>query len=59
MILETKGFDKKAEIKVQAAERWVSAVNAAKSFGRWQYKVARSVGEVRTILDSVSFVQTA
>jgi hypothetical protein len=41
----------KAEIKAQAAERWVSAVNAANSFGH--YKVARSVGQVRTLLDEV------
>ena len=43
----------KAEIKAQAAERWVSAVNAANSFGHWRYKVARSVGQVRTLLDEV------
>ncbi len=35
LILETKGFDRKGEIKAQAAERWVSAINAAKAFGRW------------------------
>jgi type III restriction enzyme len=59
LILETKGYDKKAEIKAQAAERWVSAVNAAKSLGRWRYKIARSVGQVRTILDGISSVQSA
>ena len=59
LILETKGYDRKAEIKAQAGERWVSAVNAAKSFGRWRYKVARSVGQVRTILDDISSVQSA
>ncbi len=53
LILETKGFDKKAEIKAQAAERWVTAVNAAKTFGKWRHAVARSVGQVRTILDEI------
>ena len=59
LILETKGYDKKAEIKAQAAERWVSAVNAANSFGRWRYKVAWSVGQVRTVLDEVASIQNA
>ena len=53
LLLETKGYDKKAEIKTQAALRWVNAVNAAKSFGQWQYKVARDPGQVRTILDAL------
>ena len=52
LVLETKGYDPKAEIKAQAAERWVNAVNAAKSFGHWQYKLARNPGQVRTILDA-------
>jgi hypothetical protein len=30
----------------------VSAVNAAESFGHWRYKMARNVGQVRTILDA-------
>ena len=54
LVLETKGYDERAEIKAQAAERWASAVNAAKSFGRWRYKMARNVGQVRTILDGVT-----
>jgi hypothetical protein len=53
LILETKGYDPRAEIKTQAAQRWVSAVNAAKSLGHWQFKMARNVGQVRTILDDV------
>jgi type III restriction enzyme len=54
LILETKGYDDRAELKVQAAQRWVSAVNAAKQHGRWQYQIARSIGEVRTILDKIA-----
>ena len=33
VILETKGYDPLIEIKVQAARRWVSAVNHEGSFG--------------------------
>jgi hypothetical protein len=53
MILETKGYDERADVKAQAAQRWVSAVNAARSHGNWYYQMARSVGAVRQILDAV------
>jgi type III restriction enzyme len=53
MILETKGYDERADVKAQAAQRWVSAVNAARSHGKWYYQMARSVGAVRQILDAV------
>ena len=53
LILETKGFDRLAEVKTQAAERWVSAVNAEGSFGRWLYAVARKPEEAKTILDEL------
>jgi len=39
LILETKGYDPLKEIKRQAALRWVSAVNAEGTFGRWRYSV--------------------
>lgn len=52
--IETKGFDELAEIKAAAAQRWVAAVNAEGSFGRWEYAMARSVPAVRTILDGVA-----
>ena len=52
LILETKGFDDRAEIKSQAAQRWAAAVNAAKTFGHWRFEMARSLGQVRTILDA-------
>lgn len=42
LILETKGFDPLEEIKVQAARRWVDAVNADGRFGRWAYAIARN-----------------
>ena len=50
LILETKGFDPLTEIKVQAAKRWVDAVNADGSYGRWQYAIARKLEEVRKLV---------
>jgi type III restriction enzyme len=46
LILETKGFDPLAEVKAQAAMRWVEAVNAEGSFGTWSYAMARKPEEV-------------
>jgi type III restriction enzyme len=54
LILETKGFDERAEIKTQAAKRWVNAVNADGSFGTWGYAIARKVEEVPKLLDSAA-----
>jgi len=51
LILETKGFDPVGEIKAAAAKRWVSAVNADGSYGRWAYAVARQVGDIKSILE--------
>jgi len=51
LILETKGFDELAEIKKAAAQRWVDAVNADGSHGRWRYALARPIDDVRRILD--------
>lgn len=52
LVLETKGFDPLAEVKTSAAVRWANAVNASRCYGRWEYRVARSLDAVRTILDS-------
>jgi type III restriction enzyme len=54
LVLEVKGYDPLKEVKGQAAERWVSAVNADAKFGRWQYGRADSVADVGRILDGVS-----
>ena len=53
VILETKGFDPKAEVKRAAAERWVKAVNRHGAFGAWQYLLLRDPRAVREALDSV------
>jgi type III restriction enzyme len=46
LILETKGYDELAEIKEQAAQRWVNAVNADGRYGRWDYAISRKPEEV-------------
>ncbi len=51
LILETKGYDPLEDVKRAAAERWVAAVNADDTYGRWGYAVAKRVAEVNTILD--------
>jgi type III restriction enzyme len=52
LILEVKGFDPLEEVKRAAADRWVAAVNAEGSYGRWDYSMAKKVSEVRAILDA-------
>jgi hypothetical protein len=47
-------FDELAEIKTAAAERWAAAVNADGQFGQWRYAMARSIPQVREILDAVA-----
>jgi type III restriction enzyme len=46
LILETKGYDELAEVKAGAAQRWVNAVNADGTYGRWAYVMVRQVTEV-------------
>jgi type III restriction enzyme len=54
LILETKGYDPLEEVKKQAAERWVAAVNTEGSQGFWRYEVAKKVSEIDAILRRVS-----
>ncbi|MGC9199187.1 MAG: hypothetical protein ACP5E5_09640 [Acidobacteriaceae bacterium] len=54
VILETKGYDEKEEIKVSAARRWVNAVNANGAYGRWAYAVAKKPTDVVQIIDKLS-----
>ena len=46
LILETKGYDPLEDVKTQAAQRWVHAVNAGGSFGTWDYVVVSEMSEV-------------
>ncbi len=51
VIVETKGFDPKEEVKRAAALRWITAVNNEGSFGRWDYAIAKKPSDVVTILN--------
>ncbi len=51
LVLETKGCDPLTEVKRAAAERWVAAVNADGSIGRWRYAVTSQVSDIPEMLD--------
>ena len=46
LILETKGYDPLQDVKTQAAQRWVRAVNAGGGFGSWHYAVISEMSKV-------------
>jgi len=50
LILETKGHDELEEVKAQAAQRWVSAVNADGSHGEWRYALVHDMNEIPALL---------
>ena len=52
LILETKGYDELKEIKKAAALRWVNAVNADNTHGRWQYRMVAKVDEIDDAIQS-------
>ncbi len=54
LILETKGYDPLVEVKIQAAERWVKAVNADGKHGRWKYAIAYKPTEVGGLINKAS-----
>ena len=54
LILEVKGFNPLKEIKAQAAQRWVAAVNADKAFGLWQYALAEHPTDIAQYLKEAS-----
>jgi type III restriction enzyme len=54
VILETKGYDPLEDVKRAAAERWVAAVNAEGTYGRWAYRIAKKTTEVSGIITAAS-----
>ncbi|MHB8418584.1 MAG: BPTD_3080 family restriction endonuclease [Myxococcales bacterium] len=50
VILEVKGFDPLMDLKRQAAERWVSAVNAHGAHGTWAYALVTKVNDTAAAL---------
>jgi type III restriction enzyme len=53
LILETKGYDPRQDKKVEAAQRWVSAVNADGKYGRWSYRLVKKPEEVQIVLSAL------
>ena len=54
LILETKGFDPLTEVKQQAAERWVAAVNADGTYGKWLYAICRKPEAVTSAITTAT-----
>jgi type III restriction enzyme len=46
VIVETKGYDPLKDVKKQAAERWVTAVNADGRFGSWRYQLIEKISDI-------------
>jgi type III restriction enzyme len=54
LILETKGYDPLEQVKANAANRWVDAVNASGQYGDWAYAICRKPTDVGKAIDSQS-----
>lgn len=54
LVLETKGYDPLEEVKAQAAQRWVDAVNADGRYGEWRYATAHEMGAVSGLIDDTA-----
>lgn len=52
LILETKGYDPLEEVKQAAAQRWVTAMNADGSCGRWRYAIAKRMSDIDDIVST-------
>jgi len=51
LILEPKGYDDLKDVKAQAAERWVAAVNADGRYGEWCYAQCDNMNQVPSLID--------
>lgn len=54
LILETKGYDPLEQVKTNAANRWVDAVNAEGSNGVWKYALVHQPSDVPNVLAATS-----
>jgi predicted nucleotidyltransferase len=52
LILETKGYDPAELSNVDGAHRWVAAVNADGTYGRWAYRIVSSPNDVPRVIES-------
>jgi type III restriction enzyme len=48
--MEVRGHYDRAEVKAQAAQKWVEAVNADRTYGRWAYALARRPADVKPLM---------
>ena len=46
LIVEVKGYDEDADVKEQAAKRWIEAVNRHGGYGSWAYERVRNEGQI-------------
>jgi hypothetical protein len=54
LILEAKGYDPLVSLKYSAVQRWIAAVNAEGSCGRWAYRMARVPTDVPEAVSSAA-----
>ena len=54
VLLETKGYDPHAAVKITAAQRWVLAVNRDGRHGRWAYRIVTDASTTREALRSAA-----
>ena len=54
LIIEVKGYDERADIKAQAAQKWVDAVTADGAYGRWAYVVAKKPADVKQLISDTA-----
>lgn len=52
VIVETKGYDVREQKKIDAAQRWVKAVNADGKYGCWTYRLVKRPEEVVGVLSA-------
>jgi type III restriction enzyme len=51
LIFETKGYDPLQDVKVEAARRWVAAVNADGKYGEWIYAIGKKPADIDPLLN--------
>jgi hypothetical protein len=54
LLVGTRGYDLWEEVKAAAARRWVDAVNAEGSYGRWAFALVRKTTDVADAVSNVS-----
>ena len=54
LILETKGYDPRKEIKESAARRWTDAVNADNRRGKWHFAMVEKAEEIAAKIKNIS-----